>query len=163
MAGSSVIAFDKNGKQIVMVKRRDIPIWVIPGGGIEDAESPEEAAIREAAEESGFEVKIVRKVAEYTHVGSHKRNHLFEAVIIGGGARINSEAKEVKLFDLNKLPEPRHPHLDIWLADLQQNSKSVIKRDIQGFTIRQALRQIHKHPIMVIKFILTRLGIHLNI
>ena len=36
MPGSSVIAFDKDKRKIVLVKRRDIPIWVIPGGGIED-------------------------------------------------------------------------------------------------------------------------------
>lgn len=163
MEGSSVIAFDKSKKKIVLVKRRDIPVWVVPGGGIEKGESPEQAAIRETKEESGFDVKIVRKVAVYTHIGSHKKNHLFEAIIVGGEARINSEAKEVKLFDLDKLPEPRHPHLDSWLKDLHINSKSVIKRGIQGITIKQALKQIHKHPVMVIRFILTRFGIHLNI
>ncbi len=163
MEGSSVIAFDKSKNKIVLVKRRDIPVWVIPGGGIEADESPEQAAIRETKEESGFDVKIIRKVAEYTHIGSHKKNHLFEAVIIDGFARINSEAKDIKFFTLDNLPEPRHPHLDNWLADLQQNPKSVIKKEIQGITIKQALKQIHKHPIMVISFILTRFGLHINI
>jgi len=162
MPGSSVIAFDKDKRKIVLVKRRDIPIWVIPGGGIEDGETPELAAIRETKEESGYYIKIMRKVAEYTHIGSRKKNNLFEAVIVGGEARINSEAKEVELFSLDKLPEPRHPHLDSWLKDLQMNSKSVIKREIQGFTIKQALRQIHKHPVMVIRFILTKLGFRIN-
>ncbi|MBF0208465.1 MAG: NUDIX hydrolase [Oligoflexia bacterium] len=73
MDGSSVIAFCKDRKQIVMVKRRDVPIWVIPGGGIEKGESPETAAVRETKEESGFNVKIIRKVAEYTHIGSQKK------------------------------------------------------------------------------------------
>jgi len=162
MEGSSVIAYDKSKKRIVLVKRRDIPVWVIPGGGVEVGESPEQAAVRETKEESGFIVKIVRKVAVYTHIGSHKKNHLFEAIIVGGEARTNSEAKEVKLFSLDELPEPRHPHLDSWLNDLQKNSRSLIKKEIQGFTIKQALRQIHKHPTMVIRFILTQFGIRIN-
>jgi 8-oxo-dGTP pyrophosphatase MutT (NUDIX family) len=137
-------------------------VWVIPGGGIETGETPEEAAIRETREESGYEVKIIRKVAEYTHAGGEKKNHLFEAVIIGGEARINNEAKEIGLFELDKLPEPRHPLIYEWLEDSNKKSKSVIKREIQGVTIRQALRQIHKHPVMVIRFILVRFGIHIN-
>ncbi len=162
MEGSSVIAFSKNRKQIILVKRRDIPIWVIPGGGIEKEETPKTAAIRETKEESGFDVKIIRKVAVYSHIGSNKKNHLYEAIITGGKAKINNEAKKVDLFDLSKLPEPRHPHLDSWIADLEKKSKTVIKKKIQGFTIKQALKQIHKHPIMVIRFILTRFGIHIN-
>lgn len=162
MDGSTVIAFDKDKEKIILVKRRDIPVWVIPGGGIEKGEYPEHAAIRETKEESGFDIKIVRKVAEYTHIGSHKKNHLFEAVVIGGEARINNEAKEVNFFALDNLPEPRHPHLDDWLADLKQGSQSIIKKEIQGFTIKQALRQIHKHPIAVFRFILTRFGIRID-
>src|SRR3989344_5971963 len=127
MDGSSVIAFDESRKNIVLVKRRDIPIWVIPGGGVEKGETQDQAGIRETKEESGFDIKIIRKIAEYTHIGSNKKNHLFEPVIIGGKARINSEAKDVKLFDLNKLPEPRHPHLDSWIRDMQRSSKVVIK------------------------------------
>ena len=162
MNGASVFVFDKSKKKILLVKRRDVPVWVIPGGGIELRESPENAAIREAKEESGFDIKIIRKVAEYTHIGSNKKNYLFEARAIGGKATINSEASAVEFFDVDNLPEMRHPLINEWLTDLNKNRKEVIKREIQGVTIRQALRQIHKHPIMVIRFILTRFGIRKN-
>lgn len=162
MNGASVFVFDQSKKKILLVKRRDVPVWVIPGGGIEARESPEKAAIRETKEESGFDIRIIRKVAEYTHIGSNKKNHLFEAMVIGGKAMINSEASAIEFFDINSLPEMRHPLINEWLADLNKNSKVVIKREIQGVTIKQALRQIHKHPIMVIRFILTRFGIRIN-
>jgi len=158
MNGASVFVFGKSKKKILLIKRRDIPIWVIPGGGIEKGETPEEAAIREAKEESGFDIKLIRKVAEYTHIGSNKKNHLFEAEVIGGKATINSEASAVEFFDVDNLPETRHPLINEWLSDW----KKVIKREIQGVTIKQALRQIHRHPIMVIRFILTRFGIRIN-
>ncbi len=160
--GASVFVFDKSKRKILLVKRRDVPVWVIPGGGIEIGESPDKAAIREAKEESGFDIKIIRKVAEYTHIGSSKKNHLFEAVAVGGKATINSEASAVEFYDIDNLPEMRHPLINEWLADLSRNSKTVIKREIQGVTVKQALRQIHKHPIMVIRFILTRFGIRIN-
>lgn len=162
MDGSSVFVFNKSRKKILLVKRRDIPIWVIPGGGIEPEETPKEAAIRETKEEAGFNVKIIRQIAEYIHRGSGKKNNLFEAVVTGGKARLSNESKAVSFFDPNNLPEPRHPLLSEWFDDLNRNSKTVIKREIQGITIKQALSQIHKHPLLVLRFLLTRLGIHLN-
>ncbi|KKQ07999.1 MAG: hypothetical protein US18_C0004G0011 [Parcubacteria group bacterium GW2011_GWB1_36_5] len=162
MNGASVFVFDKSKKKILLVKRRDVPVWVIPGGGIETGETPGKAVIREAKEESGFDIKIIRKVAEYTHIGSGKKNHLFEAIAVGGKATVNSEASAIEFFDTDNLPEMRHPLINEWLADLNKNSTRVIKREIQGVTIKQALRQIHKHPIVVIRFILTRFGIRIN-
>ena len=42
--------------KILMIQtyRRNRYIWEIPGGGIENEETPEEAAIRELKEESGL-------------------------------------------------------------------------------------------------------------
>jgi 8-oxo-dGTP pyrophosphatase MutT (NUDIX family) len=160
--GATVFLFSKDKKKIVLVKRRDIPAWVIPGGGIEEGETAEVAAIRECKEETGFEVKFVRKVAEYTHVGSLKKNHLFEAIIIGGKATLNPEAKAIEFFDPKSLPFPCHPQIPTWFADLEKNSKKVIKKDIQGITNRQMLRQFYKHPMLVIRFFLIRMGIHIN-
>lgn len=52
MDGAIGITFNKKG-QLLLVKRRDIPIWVMPGGRIEPNETPQKAAIRESFEESG--------------------------------------------------------------------------------------------------------------
>lgn len=157
-----VFVFDRSQKKILLVKRRDVPVWVIPGGGIEKGETSEMAAIRETKEESGFDIKIIRKVAEYTHRGSHKRNNLFEAVVVGGKARLSNESKDVAFFDVGNLPDPHHPLISDWLKDLDKKSENVIRREIQGVTIKQALSQFHKHPVAVIRFILTRFGIRIN-
>jgi len=63
MKNHSVIAvvFTKNRQEVLLIKRRDVPVWVLPGGGIEKDETALGAIIREVKEESGFEVKIVKK------------------------------------------------------------------------------------------------------
>ena len=72
MDGAATIVLNKD-KEILLVKRRDIPIWVIPGGGIEKDETPNQAAIRETKEESGFDVSITRSIARYTY-GNNQKN-----------------------------------------------------------------------------------------
>jgi len=162
MDGSIVFTFDKTRKKILMVKRRDISVWVIPGGGIEEGETPKECAIRETKEESGFDIKIVRKVAEYTYKGTKKKNHVFEGIITSGKPKLSNESKEISFFETDNLPELRHPSISEWLNDLNKRSEKVIKRKIKGVSIKQALNQIHKHPITVIRFILTKIRIKIN-
>ena len=43
--------FSENRKKILLVKRRDVPVWVLPGGGVEENENEEDAILREAKEE----------------------------------------------------------------------------------------------------------------
>ncbi|MFJ7972144.1 NUDIX domain-containing protein [Psychrobacillus sp. NPDC096389] len=78
--GATVII--ENGR-IALIKRTKPhkTYYVFPGGGIEDGETPEQAAIRETYEELGVHVRIQRplKVLEY-----NGRQHFFFADIIGG-------------------------------------------------------------------------------
>jgi 8-oxo-dGTP diphosphatase len=48
-------------QQIVLIKRRDVPVWVLPGGGIEPHESVQQACIREVLEETNLTVRISKK------------------------------------------------------------------------------------------------------
>ncbi len=59
------ILFTQDRKQILLVKRRDLPVWVLPGGGLDEGEDPKEGAIREVEEETGLKVEIVKQIAEY--------------------------------------------------------------------------------------------------
>lgn len=72
--------FDKLHQKILLIKRRDVPVWVIPGGGIEKGETSEVAAIRETKEESGYDIKIIRKVAEYSRAPSPFNSKLAEGL-----------------------------------------------------------------------------------
>ena len=56
------IVFKDNYTQVLLIKRRDVPVWVLPGGGSEEGESLAQATQRELQEETGYIVKIIRKV-----------------------------------------------------------------------------------------------------
>jgi 8-oxo-dGTP pyrophosphatase MutT (NUDIX family) len=66
-AARTIILDEKNGKiAILEVKNGDY--HKIPGGGIEADESAEETALREAWEEAGCEVRLVKKLGEIEFV-----------------------------------------------------------------------------------------------
>ena len=63
--------------------RAGLDYYVFPGGGVDEGESPEQAAIREAMEELGVEVAIKQKVA-VIHLGQQSRQVYFLVEQTGG-------------------------------------------------------------------------------
>ncbi len=48
MAQGAFVIIQNDGRGILLVKRKDIPLWDLPGGRIAEGETPESAAVREA-------------------------------------------------------------------------------------------------------------------
>lgn len=61
-------------------------LWEFPGGKIEAGETPQEAAIREAREETGLEVEVfgARAVIEWEYAARRVSLHPFDCRIVGG-------------------------------------------------------------------------------
>src|SRR5215218_10435086 len=81
-----VVAIIENGR-ILLTQREDSAAWCLPGGAVEDAESLEQAAAREASEETGLQVQVTRLVGMYSQTHWHHGGHhfaLFAAAPIGG-------------------------------------------------------------------------------
>jgi 8-oxo-dGTP diphosphatase len=88
--------------------------WALPGGLVEDDETPEQAAVRETAEETGFEVGLDGLLASWMRPG-------FPILVIV--YRAPDEASEARFFPREELPPleelawPSTAHgLDAWRA-----------------------------------------------
>ncbi|MDX8430491.1 MAG: NUDIX domain-containing protein [Candidatus Algichlamydia australiensis] len=146
----------------MLVRRRDIPVYVPPGGGIDPGEEPEQAALREAIEETGVDVKILRKVGEYTPKNRLAQNtHVFEGRVEKENLTATNETLGAKFFPLTGLPEPMAPpHLE-WIHEAKA-SLPLIQREIRSVSYFQLLRGILLYPKITCLFLLTKLGIHFN-
>lgn len=157
------IIFNPERTEVLLVQRRDIPVWVLPGGGLDPKETPEEGALREVREETGLEVTLVRKVAEYLPVNKLTQlSHLFELRTVGGDPRMGPETRAVRFFPLNALPKLLPPPYAGWIHDAIHPKGEVIRKKIEGVSYFVLLKLFLLHPLLVGRYLLTKLGIHLN-
>lgn len=95
---------------IVLVKRKYEPYknhWAIPGGFVEVGESVEEAAVREASEETGLNIELVSMVGVYSKPERDPRGHVvtvaYIAKPISGNLKADSDAQAALKFTKNEI------------------------------------------------------------
>lgn len=95
--------------RIVLVRRKNPPHgWALPGGFVDYGETVEEAAIREALEETGLKITLDRQFHTYSEPSRDPRGHMVSVVFIAkaqGTPRGGDDAGEAVAFDTDNLPE----------------------------------------------------------
>ena len=91
---------------VVLIRRGSEPFkgkWALPGGFVEVGETVEEAADREAAEETGLVVEVARLVGVYSDPERDPRGHnvsvAFLVRVLSGELAAASDAAEVAVLD----------------------------------------------------------------
>lgn len=96
--------------RIVLIKRKNPPYgWALPGGFVDYGESLEQAAMREAREETSLETSALRLLGCYSDPSRDSRFHTISSVFIaqGSGTPLAADdATELALFTPDNLPSP---------------------------------------------------------
>ncbi|HTK29173.1 MAG TPA: NUDIX hydrolase [Vicinamibacterales bacterium] len=93
--------------QLVLVRRAIEPgygRWVFPGGYVDRGEPLTVAAIREAREESGLDVRLDGLVNIYSYAGRAPVIVVYAATATGGSLQADDECLEAALFGPDDIP-----------------------------------------------------------
>ena len=105
LAVGTVISDDRN--RVVLVRRAIEPgygKWVFPGGYVDRGEEVLSAAVREAREEVGLDVRIDRLINVYSYAGRTPVIVVYSATMIGGRLECDDEGIEAKFFEAAAIP-----------------------------------------------------------
>ncbi len=95
--------------KIILIKRKNPPYgWAIPGGFVDYGESLEEAATREAKEETSLDVQLIKQFHTYSDPKRDPRHHSISTVYVArakGVPKAKDDALEIGIFDESNLPE----------------------------------------------------------
>lgn len=157
------ITFNENRSKVLLIKRRDVLLWTLPGGGIEPNETPEQAAIRETMEETGFKVAISRKSAVYSPINRlTTTTHVFECAVVDGSPITGPETFDVAFFPIEDLPKSFFELHRFWLADALNHPDRLLEQPIHQVTYWAVMRYFFRHPIRIIRCLLSRIGLPWN-
>jgi 8-oxo-dGTP pyrophosphatase MutT (NUDIX family) len=130
---AGIVLIKDNNVALIERHRAGLNYFVFPGGGVDEGESPEQAAVREAMEELGIQVAIKQKVAE-VQLGKKSHQVYFLVEQVGGefGTGTGEEFTDA---------DPYHPqqgiYVPIWMPiDELPRHTNVYPADVSRLVVR---------------------------
>lgn len=133
------IVLDKQ-KRVLLAKRRDLPIWNLPGGGVLSGENPIQALKREVKEETGAEANIKNLIGIYFKKGKDEVILCYLVKIKPFSFKPTDEAVEIKYFSFNQLPENFPPSHRERIEDALNFKGKLFQRIQQAGRTKKALQ-----------------------
>lgn len=102
---------------IVLIERKNPPHgWALPGGFVDYGESLEEAAVREALEETGLTIKLKDQLHTYSDPQRDPRHHTVSTVFMATAEGVptgGDDAARAEIFNERNLPPLAFDHRKI--------------------------------------------------
>ena len=102
------IIIEYGNQGLVLIERAQAPWgWALPGGFVDYGESLEDAARREAWEETGLEVTLLGQLHTYSDPRRDPRQHNISTVFVAhgcGAPRAADDARHLKIFPPDEIP-----------------------------------------------------------
>jgi 8-oxo-dGTP diphosphatase len=138
--GAFALIFDENGA-VLLCHRRDMDVWNLPGGGVEQGESPWAAVVRETREEVGVEVEVERLVGVYSKREQSEVVFSFVCRVVGGALSCSDEADEIAFFPIAALPRNMSPKQAERVRDAALSPAHPVLRDQAGPGTRELVER----------------------
>ncbi|MFP4081543.1 MAG: NUDIX domain-containing protein [Candidatus Aminicenantes bacterium] len=92
---------------VVLIHRKNPPPgWALPGGFVDYGESLEQAALREAKEETSLDVKLLYQLHTYSDPERDPRQHTISTVYVGkasGKPKAQDDAQYIGIFTKSEI------------------------------------------------------------
>lgn len=134
------IIFDEQ-KKVLLVHRRDYDLWNLPGGTLEDFESPSAAVKREVKEETGLEVEVLKLLGVYNKENKNEIAFSFLCKVVGGKLALNDEADKIEYFETDNLPPNTVPKQVERIKDFLSNPSEIIFKTQGGKSAIELIKE----------------------
>lgn len=107
------VVIKKDNKYLLIQEKKPqaYGLWNLPAGRVDVGDTLEKTAIKEAKEESGYDVKLIRKLGIYQNEATEPVKHAYQAEIIGGELAFPEDeimdAKWMTFEEVNNLGEDK--------------------------------------------------------
>jgi len=144
---AGIVLIEDNKVALIERHRAGLDYFVFPGGGVDEDESPEQGAIREAMEELGIQVAIKQKVAEI-HFGRTSKHIYFLVERVSGefGTGTGEE-----FTDANPEDPQEGIYVPIWmpLEELAQHH-NIYPSDLTNLVIKSVREGWSQEPVVLL-------------
>ncbi|MDD9911726.1 MAG: NUDIX hydrolase [Alphaproteobacteria bacterium] len=119
------VILQKAGKFLLVQEKQPqaYGLWNLPAGKVDEGDTIEETAIKEAFEETGYHVELIKKMRVYQSTATEPPKHAFTANILSGSLTIpEDEILDAGWFSLEEIEAMTNKLRCSWVLDVIKES-----------------------------------------